>query len=147
MADQVVLLVEDNEADVKLTRRAFAKAGFAARLDVVADGVEALDYLHGSDGNPPGPLPDVVLLDLNLPRLSGHDVLERIRAAERTRRLPVVVLTSSVEEGDVAKSYDRGANSYVRKPVAFDAFIEATRYMGTYWLKINHRPPGSGAAT
>jgi two-component system response regulator len=147
MADHVVLLVEDNEADVKLTRRAFAKAGFAARLDVVADGVEALDYLHGGEGKTPQPLPDVVLLDLNLPRLSGHEVLERIRATQRTRRLPVVVLTSSIEEADVARSYDRGANSYVRKPVAFDAFVEATRHMGTYWLRINHPPPGSDTTT
>jgi len=141
MPDPVILLVEDNDADVKLTRRAFAKAGFPLRLDVVSDGVEALDYLHGSEGKPAGPLPDVVLLDLNLPRLSGHEVLERIRTTDRTRRLPVVVLTSSVEEDDVARSYDRGANSYVRKPVAFDAFVEATRHMGAYWLKINHRPP------
>jgi len=146
MADPVILLVEDNPADVKLTKRALEKAGLRVSLDVVEDGVEALEYLLGSEHRPSRPLPSIVLLDLNLPRINGHQVLERLRAHPSTRRLPVVVLTSSIEESDVAKSYDQGVNSYVRKPVDFDSFVEAARYLGVYWLDLNHPPPLSRVA-
>ncbi|HXU64106.1 MAG TPA: response regulator [Polyangia bacterium] len=140
MTEARILLVEDNPMDVKLTRRALAKAGVDAQLEVVEDGEQALRRLLG----PPeaqGPRPDLILLDLKLPKIDGHQVLERIRADMRTRRLPVIVLTSSAEEGDLARSYDLGANSYVRKPVEFDAFVEAARQVGAYWLVLNQPPP------
>lgn len=141
MAEPVILLVEDNPADVKLTRRALQKAGVKATLDVAEDGVEALDYLLGEGDRPARGHPSVVLLDLNLPRIDGHQVLQRIRREPRTRRLPVVVLTSSGEESDVVRSYDGGVNSYVRKPVDFESFVEATRHLGAYWLGLNYPPP------
>ena len=134
-----VLLVEDNPDDVALTLRAFARAGITQRVVVMEDGVEALEYLRG-----PSPRPLVVLLDLNMPRMDGHEVLRRIRADPRTRHLPVVVLTSSAEDEDVLRSYDAGANSYVRKPVSFLDFVEAARSLGAYWLELNRpAPPGS----
>ena len=133
MTEARILLIEDNPMDVKLTRRALAKAGVQAQLEVVEDGEQALHRLLG----PPeaqAARPDLILLDLKLPKIDGHQVLEQLRAHARTRRLPVIVLTSSAEEGDLARSYDLGANSYVRKPVEFDAFVEAARQVGrTGW--------------
>ncbi|MBF5045239.1 response regulator [Aggregicoccus sp. 17bor-14] len=139
-----VLLVEDNPDDVALTLRAFQRAGITHPVVVVEDGVEALEYLfgegrHQKEGAAHRPL--VVLLDLNLPLLDGHEVLRRIRQDPRTRTLPVVILTSSAEDQDVVRSYDSGANSYVRKPVSFLAFVEAARQLGVYWLQLNHPPP------
>ena len=133
-----ILLVEDNEDDIELTVRAFAKSGVANDLAVARDGEEALAYLHRDDGQP---LPEVVLLDLNLPKVDGLEVLRRMRADPRTRRLPVVVLTSSNEEHDMLTSYELGANSFVRKPVDFARFVEAARQLGLYWLMLNEQPP------
>ena len=142
--NRLILLVEDNADDVELALRAFAKSNVANAIKVVNDGAAALDYLFstGSDASrEPRPLPEVVLLDLKLPKVDGLDVLRRIRADERTRRLPVVVLTSSNEEADIVRSYDLGANSFVRKPVDFSAFLEAARQLGLYWLVLNEPPP------
>lgn len=141
-----ILLVEDNPDDVDLTLRAFRRAGVDRPVDVVGDGVEALDYLfaQGAHAQRAGRLPPaVVLLDLNLPRLDGHEVLRRMRADPRTRLLPVVILTSSVEEADMVKSYASGANSYVQKPVSYTEFVEAARQLGLYWLLLNQAPPES----
>src|SRR5262249_15234759 len=134
-----ILLVEDNPDDVELTLRALRKNDLRCQVDVAADGVEALDYLRG-----PHALPAFVLLDLHLPRLSGHEVLERIRKDPRTRLLPVVVLTSSREKEDLERCYALGANSYVRKPVDFDAFKAVAQQLGTYWLEVNEAAPASG---
>jgi two-component system, response regulator len=137
-----ILLVEDNPDDVALTLRALKTHNITNDVVVARDGVEALDYLFGTKGEPaPAELPAVVLLDLNLPRVNGLEVLERIRAEERSRMLPVVILTSSDEERDVVKGYSLGANSYVRKPVDFVQFTEAARQLGLYWLLINRAPP------
>lgn len=133
-----MLLVEDNEDDVQLTLRAFRKHNIANHIQVARDGQEALDFLF--DGRPPEALPHVVLLDLKLPRVDGLEVLKRIRASERTRFLPVVVLTSSREERDMVESYRLGANSYVRKPVDFQEFSEAARQLGLYWMLLNLAP-------
>ncbi len=141
MENNTILLVEDNPKDVVLTQRALQKSNIANDLVVVEDGVEALCYLLGEDGRTPGPLPVVVLLDLKLPRVDGLEVLRRIRSAERTRLVPVVVLTSSDEEKDIMKSYDLGANSFVRKPVKFTEFAAAVSQLGLYWLVLNHPPP------
>lgn len=141
--EPTLLLVEDNPDDVELTRRAFARSDVANRLVVAADGEEALDYLFGTGvhaGRDPLDLPHAVLLDLKLPKIGGLDVLRRIRAAEATRRLPVIILTTSREERDIVSSYDLGANSYVRKPVDFAQFVEAARTLGLYWLSLNERP-------
>ncbi len=141
-----ILLVEDNPDDVDLTRRAFQRAGLTQPLDVVEDGVDALDYLFARDAfahRASEPLPALVLLDLKLPRLDGHAVLRQIRADPRTRFLPVVVLTSSDEEKDLLESYSQGCNSYVRKPVSYNEFVEAARQLGVYWLVLNRAPlPG-----
>jgi two-component system, response regulator len=141
-----ILLVEDNPDDVDLTRRAFQRAGHPQPLEVVDDGVEALDYLfaRGAYAHRAGePLPALVLLDLKLPRLSGHEVLRQIRANPSTRFLPVVILTSSDEEKDLVQSYSQGCNSYVRKPVSYNEFVEAARQLGLYWLALNRVPqPG-----
>lgn len=139
-----ILLVEDNPDDVELTLLALAKNRIANDVAVARDGVEALEYLHGREGSAPSPLPAVVLLDLNMPRLNGVDVLRAIRGHERTRTLPVVVLTSSQHERDLVETYQLGVNSYVVKPVDFDQFLEAARQIGMYWLLLNHRPPGEG---
>ena len=142
--ERPILLVEDNPDDVDLTLRAFKRAGITQRVDVARDGVEALDYLHaqGSFASRAGqPLPVVVLLDLKLPRIDGHEVLRRIRSDAHTRLLPVVILTSSVEETDLVRGYGGGANSYVRKPVSYTEFVEAARQLGLYWLVLNHEPP------
>jgi two-component system response regulator len=139
-----ILLVEDNLSDIDLTKRAFARAGISNKLVVAEDGQEALDHLFGdlSPGSAE-PLPALVLLDLKLPVLDGFEVLRRIRGDARTRRLPVVILTSSKEEQDVAAGYDLGVNSYIRKPVDFGQFAEAVRQLGLYWLVINETPPAA----
>jgi two-component system, response regulator len=140
LSEPVILLVEDSEDDIELTLRALRRNEIRSRVEVARDGAAALDYL-GSDA----PLPAVVLLDLNLPKLSGLEVLERLRAHPRTRLLPVVILTSSRDEADLARGYALGANSYVRKPVDYDAFLEATRQLGRYWLQVNEAPPSPAA--
>ena len=137
-----ILLVEDNPDDVDLTRRAFQRAGLTQPIDVVEDGVEALDYLFAREAyahRAQAPLPGLVLLDLKLPRLDGHEVLRQIRANARTRFLPVVILTSSDEEKDMVESYSHGCNSYVRKPVDFERFSRAIRDLSVYWLRLNER--------
>ena len=142
----VILLVEDNADDVILTLRAFKKNNIANEVVVARDGVEALDYLFATgphDGRDARQLPQVVLLDLKLPRIDGIEVLRRIRADPATRVVPVVVLTSSREEHDLVDSYRLGANSYVRKPVDFLEFVEAARQLGLYWLVLNEAPPAS----
>lgn len=138
MRTQAILLVEDNAADVKLTMRALERYKVANEVRHARDGAEALDLLYGDDAPP---LPEVVLLDLKLPKVGGLDVLRRIRSEERTAMLPVVVLTSSKEESDLMASYAGGANSYVRKPIDFEDFSEAIRQVGLYWLLINEPPP------
>jgi len=140
---KVILLVEDNPRDEALTMRALKKSNIINDLIVARDGVEALDYLLGTGthaDNPPV-MPQLVLLDLKLPRVDGLEVLRRIRENESTRRLPVVVFTSSSEEEDMIKSYDLGANSYVRKPVESEQFAEATKQLGLYWLLLNEPAP------
>jgi two-component system response regulator len=135
-----ILLVEDNPDDEELTMRAFEVSKLTNEIVVARDGMEALDYLFATGahaGRDPEQLPQVVLLDLNLPKIDGLEVLRRIRADARTRRLPVVVLTSSNEERDIVKSYDLGANSFVRKPVDFFRFIDAAQQLGLYWLVLN----------
>jgi two-component system response regulator len=144
MNDKVILLVEDNPDDEALTLRALKKNNILNGVVVAHDGVEALDYLFGTGthaGRNPSHLPQVVLLDLKLPKVDGLEVLRRIRADERTKLLPVVVLTSSKEEQDLLKSYSLHANSYVRKPVDFTQFTEAVRQLGLYWLVLNEAPP------
>lgn len=144
MKERNILLVEDSADDVKLTLRAFKKCGIVNPVVVIADGVTALDYLFGTGahaGRDLSDFPTVMLLDLNLPKLDGLGVLRQLRADARTRRLPVVVLTSSKEEQDVIASYDLGANSYVRKPVDYDQFLEAVHQLGLYWLLLNEPPP------
>src|ERR1700681_283874 len=140
----MILLVEDNPADVALTLRAFKTHNLANEIVVARDGVEALEYLHGTggpDNRALHPLPQLVLLDLKLPRVDGLEVLRRVRAEPRTRLLPIVVLTSSDEQRDIIMSYGLGANSYVRKPVAFEEFVEAARTLGLYWLVLNKPAP------
>jgi two-component system, response regulator len=145
MADKAILLVEDNPDDEALTIRAFQKNNIRNEVVVAHDGVEALDYLFATgahSGRKVEDLPQVVLLDLKLPKVDGLEVLRRIRDDERTRLLPVVILTSSKEERDLVEGYRLGANSYVRKPVNFDDFVEAARQLGLYWLLLNEAPPG-----
>ncbi|MFQ5862742.1 MAG: response regulator [Candidatus Brocadiales bacterium] len=142
--DKTILLVEDNPDDVELTLRALRKNKIKNEVVVVCDGVEALDYLFASGayaGRNTDVMPVVVLLDLKMPRLDGLEVLLAMRTDERTKLLPVVILTSSDEEKDKIESYDRGANSYVRKPVDFEQFSEAVRQLGLYWLLLNEPPP------
>jgi two-component system response regulator len=138
------LLVEDNPDDEALTLRALKKNNILNEVVVARDGAEALDWLLGTDGESGGmPLDQlaVVLLDLKLPKVNGLEVLRRLRADPRTKRLPIVILTSSKEEKDLASAYDFGANSYVQKPVEFAAFVEAARHLGLYWLMTNAPPP------
>lgn len=140
--DDVILLVEDNDDDEVLTLRALKKNRIANEVVVARDGVEALDYLFGTGahaGRDTSVQPQVVLLDLNLPRISGHEVLTRMRADPRTKYIPVVVLTSSREEEDLLQSYSRGANAYVRKPVEFGEFNEAVKTLGLFWLLLNEK--------
>jgi two-component system response regulator len=144
MHTKVILLIEDNQDDEELALLAFRKSNIANKVVVARDGVEALDYLFGTGahaGRDVPALPQVVLLDLKLPKIDGLEVLKRLRADPRTRRLPVVVLTSSREEQDLIESYDLGANSYVRKPVDFAQFAEAVRQLQMYWLVLNEAPP------
>lgn len=144
--DGVILLVEDNPDDEALTLRAFRKNNIANDVVVARDGVEALDYLFGTGahlGRESSQMPQVVLLDLKLPRLGGLEVLKRIRSEPATQVLPVVVLTSSKQERDLVESYRLGANSYIRKPVDFVEFVEAARQLGLYWLVLNEPPPGA----
>ena len=136
-----ILLVEDNPDDVELTRLAFDEAGVANAIAVVNDGAQALDYLFARGVHAqrdPGDLPAIVLLDLNLPKLDGREVLQAIRANPTTRELPVIVLTTSAEPFDVEASYALGVNSYIQKPVDFEQFVWAVRQVGLYWLVLNH---------
>ena len=138
--DGIILLVEDNKVDEDLTLRAFRKNNLKNEIVVARDGAEALDWLFGTGahaGRDTGVLPQVILLDLKLPKVDGLEVLRRIRADQRTKLLPVVVLTSSKEEQDLIKSYSLGANSYVRKPVDFSEFVSAVTQLGCYWLVLN----------
>lgn len=146
MNDGAILLVEDNPDDEALTLRALKKNNIKNEVVIARDGAEALDYLFGTgkySGRDLDHVPQVVLLDLKLPKVEGLEVLRQVRANERTKLLPVVILTSSNEEQDRLKGYDLGANSYVRKPVDFNEFIEAVRQLGLYWLILNERPPAT----
>lgn len=144
MNDKLILLVEDNPDDEALTLRALKKNQILNEVVVARDGVEALDFLFGTgayQGRDASVLPTVILLDLKLPKLDGREVLQRIRSHPRTRLVPVVVLTSSKEDQDLALTYRLGANSYIRKPVDFAQFIEAVRQLGLYWLVLNEPAP------
>ena len=141
MSNKDILLVEDNPDDVELTRIAFEEAKVANHLVVARDGAEALDYLFARGTHAdrdPNDLPSIVLLDLNLPKVDGREVLQAIRANEATRSLPVVVLTTSAEPFDVEASYALGVNSYIQKPVNFEQFVWAVKQVGLYWLVLNH---------
>ncbi len=138
-----ILLAEDNPDDQELALRAFAKSNLSNDIILVKDGVEALDYLFGRGeyaGDEPPPLPAVALLDLKMPRKDGLEVLQEIRTHERTKYLPVVLLTSSKEEQDIVRGYRLGVNSYVRKPVDFNEFLKAIQQLGLYWLILNEAP-------
>ncbi len=136
---KTILLVEDNADDEQLTLRAMRQSEIPNIIRVARDGAEAIECLFGPDA---GKLPDLVLLDLKLPKISGLEVLQRIRSEDQSRGLPVVILTSSDEERDIVKSYNLGANSYIRKPVDFDEFIDAVRQLGLYWLLMNRTRRG-----
>jgi two-component system response regulator len=141
---RLILLVEDNDDDVELTLRALRRNRVANRVHVVRDGAEALEYLFATGsyaGRDVRDTPNLVLLDLKLPEVGGLELLERLRSDARTRRLPVVILTSSNVESDLARSYDLGANSYIRKPVDFTQFMEAVNQLGLHWLVLNEAPP------
>jgi len=143
---KTILLVEDNPDDVELTLRAFQRNNIGNEVIVASDGEEALDYVFATGkfaDRDPDATPTLILLDLKLPKVMGLDVLRKIRADERTRRLPVVVLTSSNEDRDIVTSYDLGANSFVRKPVDFAQFMDAARQLGLYWLVLNEPPDSS----
>jgi len=141
---KTILLVEDNPDDVMLTLRAFKRNDMLNPIDVAQDGVEALDFLFARNAyaeRVAKPLPALIILDLKLPRLDGLGVLKALRGDERTKLIPVVIMTSSKEEQDLIQGYSLGANSYVRKPVDFAEFVEAARILGIFWLKLNHPPP------
>jgi two-component system, response regulator len=142
---RTILLVEDNQDDIDLTLHAFEQSTIASEIIIARDGVQALDLLFSSDEQ--RARPELVLLDLKLPKVDGLQVLQRIRADDRTRWLPVIVLSSSNEEQDLLRSYDLGANSFVRKPVDFGQFIDAARQLGWYWLVLNQTAPGEGPRT
>jgi len=140
----MILLVEDNPRDEALTLRALKKHNIANEITVARDGVEALEFIFAGAEAGTGELvnnPELILLDLKLPKVNGLEVLERIRADERTRRLPVVIFTSSSEQEDMVEGYNLGANSFVRKPIDFEEFLDATRQLGLYWLVLNERSP------
>ena len=144
MAEKIILLVEDNPDDEALTLRALKQSKLANEIVITRDGTEALDFLFGTGayaGRDVTNTPGVVLLDLKLPKLSGLEVLQRLRADPRTKLTPVVVLTSSSEDEDMMKSYELGANSYVRKPVVFGKFADAVSQLGLYWMLLNQPPP------
>jgi len=144
MEEKIILLVEDNPDDVMLTMRAFEKNNIHNRVIVARDGVEGLDYMFCTGmyaGRDDKDLPVVILLDLKLPRIDGLEVLKGLRQDARTKLVPVVILTSSAEEMDVINGYKLGANSYVRKPVDFEKFVEAVKHLGLYWLLWNEPPP------
>lgn len=144
MESKIILLVEDNPRDEVLTLRALKKNRIANNVIVARDGVEALDYLFGTgsyEGRDLSQMPQVILLDLKLPKVDGLQILQQIRADERTRRLPVVIFTSSNEEQDLIDSYKLGANSYIRKPVDFEQFLEASQHLELYWLVLNRVAP------
>jgi len=139
-----ILLVEDNRMDVELLLDAFRQARLGNKIHIACNGQEALDYLFGHDeyaDRDTYPLPDLILLDLKLPGIDGHEVLRRVKGTPGLKRLPIVILTSSKEEGDRAISYDNGANSYLVKPVSLDGFLEVTRQITDYWLLLNVGPP------
>lgn len=144
MKPKIILLVEDNPSDIGLTRRALQKSHIANELVVAEDGQEALEYLFDEDpltGLRLNDLPALVLLDLKLPKMDGLKVLSCIRSAKHTSRLPVVILTTSSEEDDIAQSYDLGANSYIRKPVDYKQFVQSVEHLGLYWLVMNEPAP------
>ncbi|MDQ4128727.1 MAG: response regulator [Actinomycetota bacterium] len=144
MRDRAILLVEDNPDDELLALRALKKNGIVGDVVIVRDGAEALDYLFATGahaGRDTGVLPRVILLDLNLPKISGLEVLRRLRSDERTRLVPVVILSSSREQRDMRDGYGLGANSYVRKPVNFEQFVRAVEQLKSYWLVLNEIPP------
>jgi len=143
MKSKIILLVEDNPDDIKLTLRALKKSNIMNEVIVAGDGVEALDYLFGTGtfaGRDTDIMPQVVLLDLKMPKMDGLEVLQRIRADEKTKLLPVVILTTSSEDRDRVESYKLGANSYIRKPVDFNQFVAAVQHLGLYWLVLNEAP-------
>ena len=144
MKSKTILLIEDNPSDIDLTKRALEKGRIANALMVVSDGQEALDYLFGTGeyaGRDSSDFPALTLLDLKMPKVSGLDVLRRIRSDSRTRRMPVVILTSSREEQDIAAGYDLGVNSYILKPIDFEHFVQSVAQLGLYWLVLNEEPP------
>ena len=143
MSENTILLVEDNPDDVLLTKRAFKKSNILNEVIVANDGIEALDYLFGRgkwQGRDLSQMPQVILLDLNMPKLGGLDVLDEIRKHDMTKSLPVVILTTSKEESDIVRGYTLGANSYICKPVDFNQFHEAIRQLSLYWLVLNQNP-------
>ena len=147
MKNKIILLVEDNPDDELLTLRALKQGNVVNKVVVMRDGVEALDYLFGAgshESRDVSDLPQVVLLDLKLPKIDGLEVLQRVREDPRTKLLPVVILTSSKEEQDMIRGYSLGANSYIRKPVDFAQFVEAVHQLKLYWLILNEQPPGNG---
>ena len=144
MKEKIILLVEDNPDDITLTLRALKKNSIFNEVVVAKDGVEALDYLFGTGiyaGRDTSVMPVVTLLDLKLPKIDGFEVLKRVRSNERTKLIPIVILTSSKEECDLINGYSLGANSYIRKPVDYEQFTEAIRELGLYWILINEPPP------
>jgi CheY-like chemotaxis protein len=139
-----ILLVEDNAMDVELILDAFKEARFDNKIQIAGNGKEALQYMFGEGAyadRQQYPLPDIVLLDLNMPGVDGHEVLKKIKSTEKLKRLPVIILTSSKDEGDRAMSYDNGANSYLVKPVSFDDFLKVVKQVSEYWLTLNIKPP------